>query len=202
MYLPKQFNFLKENEIAGADTINPIIQWLRGIRSASDFIEINPNGNNSMSIDLDLISLRRALDIKDTDTILNHTFKATETSSGFSITGGTVFFGIDKAFAVSGRNGDGEGNYYIQCTSSGGSIQKGTVGNVLNPNNQTVNLPLLQATYNNNEWNFKYYHVGNFAFLEYPDFWISGYDKTKPQFLAHNANSDGLVWIDATDCEE
>ena len=203
MFLGKQFKYLKDNEIAGADTLNPIIDYLRGIRSISDFIVLNPNANKSMSIDLDLKALKDALDVTVEASELQHTFKATITSgNNYTISGGTVYFGHDKAFSVNSSSGSGTGNYYIRCTSSGASIQSGTVSNVLDTSNQYVNLPLFQA-YNdsNNDLKFRYYHIGNWAFPEYPYFWISGYDKTKQQFLSHNANSDGMVWLDATECE-
>lgn len=201
MFLGKQFKYLKENEVAGADTLNPIIDYLRGIRSISDFIVLNPNANKSMSIDLDIESLKDALDVTVEASELQHTFKATITSeSSYTISGGTVYFGHDKAFSVSSSSGSGTGSYYIRCTSSGASIQSGTVSNVLDTSNQYVNLPLFQA-YNDDGIKFRYYHIGNWAFPDVPYFWISGYDKTKQQFLSHNANADGMIWIDATDCE-
>lgn len=202
MYLPKIFKYLNDNEIAGAETINPIVDFLRGIRSTSDFIELNPNSNGSMNIGLDVDSLanylRQDVDVEE----LQHTFKATITSgSSYTISGGTVYFGHDKAFSVSSSSGSGTGSYYVQCTSSGASIQSGTVSHVLNPTNQTVNLPLFQA-YNDDGIKFRYYHIGNWAFTDVPYFWIAGYDKTKEQILTHSANTDGLLWQDVAPCDE
>lgn len=203
MYLPKRFTYLKEDEIAGAETINPIIDFLRGIRSASDFIEINPNGNNSMSIDLDLKTLRRALDIKDTDTILEHNFHATGVSdTSYTISAGKVFVGCDNSISISSHTVSGTGSVYLQLTqNSNPSWQTGIPSKLFNPTNQSINLPLLNAYRDDGEWHFHYYHIGDFI-VEKPYFWVSNYDKTKQQFLSHNANTDDVYWQDVTDCEE
>ena len=203
MFLGKQFKYLKENEIAGADTINPIVDYLRGIRSLSNFIVLNPNGNKSMSIDLDIESLKDALDVTVNENELLHTFKATVNGNNYSISGGTVYFGRE-AYSVSGRaSTSAETSWYVQIPKTGSiTWNQGTVSNLLNASNQTVNLPILQAYKQSGDWKFRYYHIGNWAFQELPYFWLSNFDKTKQQFLSHNANSDELYWQDITDCEE
>lgn len=202
MYLPKIFKYLKENEIAGAETINPMVDFLRGIRSTSDFIELNPNSNGSMNIGLDVDSLanylRQDVDVEE----LQHTFKATITSgSSYTVSGGTAYFGHNIARTANSKSFSGTGSVYLEVTSSSAELKSGTVSNVLNPNNQTVNLPILQA-YSDDGLKFRYYHIGNWAFTDVPYFWISGYDKTKAQVLSHSANADGMIWIDIAPCEE
>lgn len=203
MFLGKQFKYLKENEIAGSDTINPIIDYLRGIRSISDFIILNPNGNKSMSIDLDIESLKDALDVTVTENELLHTFKATVNGDSYSISGGTVYFGRE-AYSVSGRaSTSAETSWYVQIPRTGSiTWNQGTVSNLLNASNQTVNLPILQAFKDEGEWKFRYYHIGNWAFQELPYFWIDGYNKANEQILTHRANEDKLYWQDVAPCDE
>jgi len=203
MFLGKQFKYLKENEIAGADTINPIVDWLRGIRSLSNFIVLNPNGNRSMSIDLDIESLKDALDVTITGNEMLHTFKATENGNSYTISGGTVHFGL-QSYSVSGKTStSAETSWYIQIPKTGSpSWQSGTVSDILNPSSQTVNLPILQAYKDSGEWKFRYYHVGDFFFNELPYFWISGYNKVNEQILGHSANTDALIWQDVSNCDE
>ena len=202
MYLPKIFKYLKENEIAGAETINPIVDFLRGIRSTSDFIELNPNSNGSMNIGLDVDSLanylKQDVDVEE----LQHTFKATITSgSNFTVSGGTVYFGHNMALTASSRSFSGTGGVYLEVTRSSATLQSGTVSTVLDTANQKVNLPILQA-YSDDGLKFRYYHIGNWAFTDVPYFWITGYDKTKEQILTHSANTDGLLWQDVAPCDE
>lgn len=203
MFLGKQFKYLNENEIAGAETINPMVSFLRGIRSDGVYIILNPNANGSMSIDLDLESLRDALDLTVTGDELQHTFKATATgSSSFTVSGGTVYFG-EQSRSVSGSGTlTGTTGVYIELTSSAVTWKRGTVSNIFDPSSQKVNLPICLPYTDDGELKFRYYHVGNFFFNELPIFWISGYNKANEQILTHSANSDSLLWQDVAPCDE
>ena len=81
MYLGKIFKFLKENEIVGCESWNTLVTWLRGLRSGSEFIELNPNSSGGMTIDLDVESLKNCIDGDTTIVEINHSFKATVNNS-------------------------------------------------------------------------------------------------------------------------
>ena len=73
MYVGKKnLPYLGKNQIAGADTINPICDFLNGIRTTTgDWIEINLNANNSINIDFNDDALNE-FQTSESD----HTFKA------------------------------------------------------------------------------------------------------------------------------
>lgn len=206
MYLGKIFKFLNENEIAGSETINPIVTFLRGLRSASPYIELNPNACGGMSIDLDIESLKNALDTDIVIPELQHTFKATVNSlDGITVSSGTIYFGR-KEVSISSLtdNVSNSKTMYVHLTKSGSSISGSLVyGNapshMVNISDGSVNLPICTTTGDDHE--VKYYHVGDFFFANEPQIWWTDYDASKTQFSSHDANGD-MVWIEAGNCEE
>lgn len=210
MWLPKRFRFLAEDEIAGAGTINPIVEFIRGIRSTDDFIMLNPNANNSMNIDLDLDALREWLFRAYPHPELKHSFKA-EIIDGnkIKISSGSVYFPNAKASISAMSQTSCNSNYmaYVRLTNetTGQIIYDNAITHTLQTGNNDyrVCLPICRTYKDANDvWQVQYYNVGDFAFVEEPYFWVSGYNKSKTQFLMHQSGNNWTEWIDAGDCEE
>ena len=211
MWNPKRFKYLAENEIAGAETMNPIVEFIRGIRSTDDYIMLNPNPLNSMDINLDMDALREwALNALPFNTSLEHTFKASVSDNGrLSCTGGNVWFPDDMASISALSSTSCHNNYmvYIRLTSkTQGTLvyDNGITHTLMTGNNDyRVCLPVCYTWKDSNDvWHIRYYHIGDYSFTQLPYFWEQNYDKTKAQILGHNANSNGVRWLDTGTCEE
>lgn len=211
MFMPKRFKFLKEGEIAGPDTINPIIELLRGIRSDSEFIDVNPNGLNGMTISFNEGALFNWLQ-KGTDK-LRFSFQG-EISQGanakIKVSAGTVYV-QDSAISISSMGSTTAHNNYVvyaQVTQNSGSLTytSSQGGGMVQPSGSghgnRLMLPILQTIKDSSGWYIKYLHIGDFHFVNQPYFWIPGYDKTKKQSLDHDENTDGYVWTEYGECEE
>lgn len=211
MFMPKRFKYLKEGEIAGPDTINPIIELLRGIRSDSEFIDVNPNGINGMTISFNEGALFNWLQ-KGTDK-LRFSFQG-EISHGanakIKVSAGTVYV-QDNTISISSMGSTTAHNNYIvyaQVTQNSGSLTytSSQGGGMVQPSGSghgnRLMLPILQTVKDGSNWYIKYLHIGDFHFVNQPYFWIPGYDKTKKQSLDHDENTDGYVWTEYGECEE
>ena len=208
MYVGKRnLPYLKENQIAGADTINPICDFLNGIRTTTgDWIEINLNANNSIDIDFndDALSSLEAGSI-------NSTFKAEiEDSNKVKCSAGKVHLPSEVVSISSKSATSCHSNYwlYVKLTRSGsisGSIQySSTLPNLVVPytsgNPESVNLPICQTIYENSTWSIRYAHIGDFILHTMPYFWIQDFDLTQYQSLDHNPNG-GMVWRSYGECD-
>lgn len=192
--------------------MNPIIDFVRGIRSTDDYITLNPNTFNSMDIHLDMDALRDwALEALPFEASLEHTFKASVSNNGeLSCTGGSVWMPNGKASisGVSNISCIDSNILYIELTSkSNGSLQYGTPSRTLSTgNSHEVRLPVCM-TYSTGSgddttWFVRYYHIGDYAFTQLPYFWVEGYGRSKIQMLGHESNGDELKWYDVGECQE
>lgn len=205
MYLGKIFKFLKENEIVGCESWNTLVTWLRGLRSGSEFIELNPNSSGGMTIDLDVESLKNCIDGDTTIVEINHSFKATVNNSTISVTSGTCRFGRREASVSSNSwSVSNSKTVFVRLTkSSGGSIsgtlQYGTPqSHMIDTSTGTMEIPICTTT--GDDHKVKYYHIGDFNFANEPHIWWDSYDASKSQFASHDTNNN-MVWLDATECE-
>ena len=210
MFAPKRYKYLADNEIAGAETINPIIDFVRGIRSTDDFIELNPNGIDSMDIDVNRGAILEWLKTAYPHTSINHTFKATiNDTNKISCTSGKVYFPSNSvSISALGNTTCVSGNMvYIRLNSkTSGSLEYGSISHTIQPasgsNPNRVCLPICTTYRSNNVWYVQYYHIGDYAFTQYPYFWVDGYDRTKPQALMHYEDEDFYRWVDYGDCSD
>lgn len=210
MFAPKRYKYLGEKEIAGAETINPIVDFLRGIRSTDEFIELNPNGINSMDIDFDRGALLEWLKTAYPHTSIDHTFKAQITNTNkIYCSGGHVYFPNNSVNISSmGNTSCVSGNIvYIRLSSkTSGSLEYGSISHTVQPasgnNPDRVCLPVCGTYKSNNIWYIQYFHLGDYSFVDYPYFWVQGYDKTKPQALMHYEDETFTRWVDYGDCSD
>ena len=207
MYLGRIFKFLKENEIVGCESWNTLVTWLRGLRSASPYIELNPNASGGMSIDLDVESLKNVLEEDATLVELNHSFKATLTNSTLSVSSGTCRFGRREASVSSNSwSVSNSKTVFVRLTkSSGGSItgtlQYGTPqSHMIDTSTGTMEIPICTTT--GDDHKVKYYHIGDFNFANEPHIWWSGWDATAQQFASHSANGVDMLWDTPSPCDE
>lgn len=207
MFLGKQFKYLKENEIAGEATINPIIDWLRNLRSVSDFITLNPAPNGGMAVGLDVDSLARVIGRSTSETIIKHSFKITVDDDKFDCTGGYVFFGkhYKTISGLSNKSCASNKTLYVRLTKSGSTITgelkwDANMNNRIVASDGTVDLYIASFSKVNKEWTPTYHHFGDFFFDEYPAVWWDGYDASKTQFASHDSNGD-MIWVDSDECE-
>ena len=208
---PKKYTFLAENEIAGADTINPIVRFIRGIRSTDDYLMLNPNQFDSMDLSLDMDALRDwALNALPFASASEHTFRATMTDDNhFSVTGGNVWFPEDMASISSMGTHQCHSNkmVYIRLTSKthGTLVYDDPITHTLMTGNDDYRmcLPVCYTWQDSrNVWHIRYYHIGDYSFTQLPYFWKDGYSKSDYQFLVHRDGQNEERWISAGDCNE
>lgn len=206
MYLGKSnITQLKDNQIAGAATINPIVDFINGIRTSSgDYIDLNPNENGSLNIDLNIEALL-ALTANES---LNRGFRVTVTEGALSCTAGNVYF-ADRCIAVPALASPVTcaAGYmlYARLTGSVGELVYGAaVTRTLQPASggdpDRVTLPICTTTQTGGEWQIQYSHMGDFVFVNTPYFWISNYNSGAAQSLDHSSGG-GLVWTTYAECE-
>lgn len=199
---------LRDNEIAGADTINPIVKFLLGMKSQSECLTINPNGMGSVNFDLDAGSiLRNVMEMIRANTIdFDFPFKVTISGRPptLHISMGSVFFPNNEAsvdsFTHTLTNADSGKMIYVRLNSiTGGEIVLGSqVTHTLQTgnNNFRVTLPVATITLDGGEWQIFYHHLGTFSFVETPYFWIDGFDPSKNQHLVHGTLVTWPGWED------
>lgn len=209
---------LDDNQIAGAKTINPIIKYILGMDSTSDFLAINPNGRGSVNFDLDAGALAKwILSMIDDNTGLNleWDFKVNFTKSGssnrISVRAGQVFF-PDNSVSISGINNQSISSsssgkmVYVRLNSksSGELVIDNAVTHTLQTGNDNyrMTLPIATITYksSNNTWSARYHHIGSFSFGSYPYFWKDNFTKGDYQFLVHRNGQNEERWVSAGDC--
>ena len=202
---------LKPNEVAGAQTINPIANFINGIRTTTgDYLELNPNKHDSIDIDLNVAAILALLDGGDE---LLHDFKCQLVDgSKISCSGGSVFF-PDYAVTISAKSAVNchSGYYmYARLAKSGGSVTgelvyDNAITHTLQPaasgNPDRVTLPICRTYQDSGAWKIHYFHIGAFSFANTPYFWLASYDATKAQALIHTA-SNSPSWTDLSTCTQ
>lgn len=209
---------LKEGEIAGQETINPIVTFVQGMRSISDFLTINPNGRGSINLDLDFTAL--AANILKLVKIpeLNFDFECSISNNGrLTVSSGTVFLPFHSVsvplYSYNLDSLDSGKMVYVRLShdtnESGDVPNKGEIvlssgvthtlqtGN----SNYRVTLPVATLTKNNSVWSVKYHHIGAFDLTTMPYFYVSGYNKGATQSLDHEADTDGGKWVSYGECD-
>jgi len=204
---------LRENEVAGAKTINPLVRFVLGIQAPSDYLSINPNGRGSINIELDSGSLAKWILSMVNSESLKFDFKCTiggNNGRSLSVAGGKVYFPDDVASISSMSHtlssSDSGKMIYVRLTSKtlGTLVLDNAVTHTLMTGNDDyrVCLPIATITYSSGQYGIRYQHIGSFAFESLPYFWKDGYSKSDYQFLVHRDGENEERWESANDCDE
>lgn len=213
MWFPNNFNPLKKNEIGGAETLNPMLAWIKNFASIDDFIEINPNQKGSIDISLNAEALKAWLSqiMKISGEAINSHFKCVvNNNSSVSVTAGYV--GWDRYITQIGAqsfNALINGNcLYVKMTApTTGAITYGTtptkvidLGDESNDVPPSVNLPIAYTIRNGADWEIEYAHVGDFFYPNLPYIFVFGFELDELQSLDHNGNGE-MMWTTYGECE-
>lgn len=208
MYIPRKFKYLDDNEIAGAETINPFVDFVRHIRTTDDFVDFSPNEGGGINLDVDRGAMLEWIKAAYPHPSLDFTFKVKLDGSRFTCSGGKVLF-PDNSVSISGlsqRNcSDGSVVYIELASRTAGSLQYGSMPTKTvheSSGSFKVQLPVAETYKNGNTWQVRYYHIGDYSFLWYPHAWIPYYNRSDIQFLGHAQDGDGVVWVTSTECQQ
>lgn len=194
---------LRENEIAGAATINPVIDWINNLCSASEYLYFSNNTYGGIDIDMDFNLLAgRILQMMER---LSVEFKATIDGSKLTVAGGHVFL-PDKSYSVGAftRNltdGDAGDCLCINLTASSASYVWTAMPSTGIVTATGATLPLCRPFKTNGKWYVQHLHIGAYVLPFPPATIIAGYAESKVQALTHQAA--GLAWGDyCPDCSD
>lgn len=213
MFLP-HFRHLEEGEIAGQETINPILDLLEGMRSDSDFLDLNANGIGGVTFSFNEGVLYNWLAKALQRDSLDHSFKGAVEGSSVSVSGGTVHLEHNAIYLsplAATECTDGGTVYAVVDSISSGALvysgdssdsalEAGIVQPAAGGHENRLVLPIMRTIEASGVFALKYFHIGDFFFASLPYFWISNYNKGKHQSLDHAANADGYAWTDYGVC--
>lgn len=192
---------LQQGEVAGPNTINPLLAAVNGMHSISEYLDVGTDEAGAIELRLDVVSLLNI--IQQTITggeTLGFSFKATVADGMLTIAGGSVRL-PNSVISVSSLSRSATNGLcaWVQIVStSSASIQTGSsFPAVLDTSNKYVNVPL--GTWNGDFWLHR--HLGDIVLPMMPYFWIPGYSASDMQSLDHDATG-ALVWTTYGPCEE
>lgn len=192
---------LQQGEVAGPNTINPLLAAVNGMHSISEHLAVGTDEAGAIELRLDVASLLNI--IQQTITggeTLGFSFKATVADDMLTIAGGSVRL-PNSVISVSSLSRSATNGLcaWVQIVStSSASIQTGSsFPAVLDTSNKYVNIPL--GTWNGTLWLHR--HMGDIVLPMMPYFWIPGYSASDIQSLDHDATG-ALVWTTYGPCEE
>lgn len=205
MALNYNLKSLQDNEIAGKQTINPIVGHLQGMHSLSEFMTITPNGQGSVNFDLDVKSIIDViLGMVKTQEALQCSFRGSVNGNTLTVSSGHVHF-PDANVSISGGTFSVGQTVHIALTGStssiSGQLATGNVTSVMT-SATTMLLPLMTTVTVGGETYPMYYHVGDYVFANRPMCWCAGYDASKEQALTHGINAYLPTWTEIGECEE
>lgn len=213
MWFPNNFNPLKKNEIGGAETLNPMLAWIKNFASIDDFIELNPNQKGSIDISLNAEALKAWLSqiMKLTGESINSHFRCTvSNNTSVNVTQGLI--GWDEHITqIAGQSfnvlTEGHCIYLKMTAPTTGAITYGVaptkvidLGDDSSDVPPSVNLPIAYTSRNGSDWEITYAHVGDFFFPNLPYIFVIGFDPTHPQSLDHAADGR-MQWTTYGECE-
>ena len=194
---------LKKHDIAGRQTVNPIIDWIQNFGTLSDFLYLTPNREGSMSIDLDFVGLAgRILAMVEH---LQAEFRGSIAGEKIKVTGGHVYF-PDRTYSLADYTKnlgvfDNGKSLMIVINSTGAAYNWGELPTALvDLQAGSMTLPLVKAESSGGQWRVIHHHVGAFVFTIPPAPLISGWSASEPQTLDHPANGS-FTWVSYGDCQ-
>ena len=203
----EQLNKLGKQEIAGAKTINPIVDFLRGIQTRTpDYILLNENALGGCYIDLDVEAILALM--QQGGSSLLHGFTASIDEDGkLTCTAGNVYMpDASVAIAALASTTAVNGNMLyarLNALNAGELVYGSPVTHTLQPasggNPDQVTLPICTTTQTDGVWGVTYHHVGDFILTWTPYFWVTGYQGNAAQSLDHDANG-AIRWNTYGEC--
>lgn len=169
---------LKENEVAGYQTINAILRFLRNIKSGSEDLTVNSNPEGGITIET-VPTDSNASKIEDFD------FQVTDYSTNnngqivsVTLAGGYVVCPTYDYY-VSGRQVSVSAGtcVYVEVTTSGASIMAGARPSFVDLTNRVVNVPLVTISTDGKK--YRYNHMGSVEWANTPFVHVSGYAQTE-----------------------
>lgn len=188
-----ELNPLKDGEIAGMQTMNPIIRWIKGMATTSDFLLLTANNKGSVNLDMDFNLLAgRILEMIQQ---LKGEFFCSMEGNKLKVAGGHIILPTQSWYVNDfsknlGSTDDGKG-LSIDLTTQGATTSWGSVGGGLN--GDTFKLPICTVHKSGKKWWVKHWHLGAYVFCFPPAPFISSWDASVKQSLDHDA-SGNLFW--------
>lgn len=194
---------LGSNVIAGAETINPIIEWIQGLCSVSEYLIISPNNYGGIDLSIDAAGIMaRAAKAAQAPGVLGE-FKGTVKAGKLTMSGGHIYVGTNH-YSIGNHTrtlvptDDGK-CYNAVITSGGATVTWGDYPTTC-LTTTSLTIPLCGATFNNDRWEAYQRRLGAVVIPVPPPFLISGYDASKTQSLDHVGGS--LVWHTYKTCNK
>lgn len=193
---------LRENELPGADTINPMIVWMQHMGVLSDLLNITPNNDGSVSLDFDFALC--ASEILKLIPTLKAEFLATIEGSTLKVAGGHVYlpghtYTLADYSHVLGSTSAGKG-LSIVVGESTATYSWDTASYSIDTSAKTMTLPLCSIVNDGGTLRVQHHHIGAYVFSMAPEPLIAGYDRTKLQSLDHTTGG-GMVWTSYKLCD-
>ena len=165
---------LQQGEVAGPNTINPLLAAVNGMHSISEHLTVGTDEAGAIELRLDVASLLNIIQQTITEgETLGFSFKATVADGMLTIAGGSVRL-PNSVISVSSLSRSATNGLcaWVQIVStSSASIQTGSsFPAVLDTSNKYVNVPL--GTWNGTLWLHR--HLGDIVLPMMPYFWIPG----------------------------
>ena len=191
-------------DVAGEQTINPLLKWLRNLDVMSEFLMTSVTGNGSVSIDLDFPLL--AGKILSMVAKSYGEFRATINGKDtLSVAAGHVLL-PDQTYSVGSftRNlsaGDAGDVLSVVVTNGGGASWGWSSGFPAGcVSGSTLTLPVAQPYKDGTKWRVRQLHGGTFVLAFPPASFISGYNAGQTQSLDHVSGT--LVWTTYKRCQK
>lgn len=188
-----ELNPLKEGEIAGMQTMNPIISWIKGMATTSDFLLLTANNKGSVNLDMDFDLLAgRILELLNQ---LRGEFIGTTEGNRLHVEGGHIILPTQSWYVgdyvkTLSATDDNKG-LTIDLTTSSATASWGTVGGGLD--GSTFHLPICTVHRSGQKWLVKHWHVGAYVFTFPPAPFIASWNSGAKQSLDHDSNGN-LYW--------
>ena len=188
--------------VAGDQTINPMLAWMRNLDCVSEFLMTSVTGNGSISIDLDFPLL--AGKILSMVAKSYGEFRATINGKDtLSVAAGHVLM-PDQTYSLGSYTkslsaGDAGDILSVTVTSQGSASWGWSSGFPAGcVSGQSLVLPVAQPYKDGTAWRVRQLHGGTFVLAFPPASFISGYDATKTQSLDHVSGT--LTWRSYKKC--
>ena len=187
-------------DVAGEQTVNPIVEWIRQFNVMSEFLQTSVMGNGSISLDLDFPLL--AAKILSMVQKTYGEFKGTVSGGRITVAAGHVLVN-DHTYPVGQHTETANDNVVIYFTlnkqggvswGSGGYPSDGCVSG------GSIVVPVCQPYKSGRTWRVRQLQHGTVIIPFPPAEWIDGYDATKTQSLDHSGGT--LVWHTYKTCNK
>lgn len=197
--------YLGQREISGDETANPMMQWMKHLQLASEFLTKSPNGNGSMTIDLDFELL--CAKVLQRAPKSSGEFRGTVSGNTLTMEAGHIFIGGASGHSISKQTQS------LQHATSGDCYSVTITGDNVSGYSYSLSwgsspascvtsssliLPLCGAVKSGGRWVPFQYHLGSWVIPFPPACLISGYDTSSVQSLDHSGGS--LVWTTYKRC--